>query len=133
MEQAMTPAEYRALAARVETEEPTEALNEAVARALGWRRGSRFHLYEWKRPSVELYHEKLPDYLTDLTAAASAMPGGWWVRIRQDADGFVCEAFYPQVAVDLDWLKEFARAPDEERARVAAALRARASGMEAGE
>lgn len=112
------PAAMRALAARVETEEPTEALNEDVAWALGWEPRP----LRWQ-----------PDaYLTDLTAAASAMPEGWRVIVWMRAD-VVRVSACPTDNDDVDDWVSSEIAPTEPRARVAAALRARAAGMEAGE
>ena len=84
----MRPDDYRTLASRAETEEPTEALNEDVARALDgwwWDSGEA----EWVSDEGCTTQE-LPAYLTDLTTAASAMPEGWTVcRVEQSDDGWI--------------------------------------------
>lgn len=121
----MTPADLRALASRVETEEPSDALNEDVARALGWKHYDRSW---WIPPELDTDVDHLSDFLTDLTAAASAMPEGWrFVKITCHNGICTVDARRPS-----PWLDVISHAPTEPRARVAAALRARAADLEAG-
>jgi hypothetical protein len=121
----MTPADLRALAARVETEEPSDALNEAVARAVyGWWWDSGEA--EWVSDDGDTTTE-LPPFLTDLTAAAGLMPVGWRVNVFQRAEP---EGWFVEAGSEAHG-EVFAQAPDEERARTAAALQAMAAGVEA--
>lgn len=71
------------LATRIETEEPSQALLEAMAVAAGWTRHiQRPHRPKWLAPDGT-WRVEPPPWLTDLTAAAGLMPEGWIVRIGQ--------------------------------------------------
>jgi hypothetical protein len=130
----MTAAELRALAKHVTEEAPSDALDDTVALAVGWeRRDFGTGAYEWKEPSGS-WHRSFafhPSFLFGLDAAASLMPEGWKIRIKQLLDGTV-----EVVAVLMDRVGRFlhslcVRTHTEPQARVAAALLARAADMEA--
>lgn len=126
-----TPAALRALAARVETEEPSAPLNSDVAEAFGWEPGE--HGIWWKSPDG-VWRSGLPDFLCDLTAAAGLMPEGWEITIIQRGERMECYADpvgceHPKGPQSVEAIA----ATTEPRARTAAALRAMAAGMEAGE
>lgn len=118
------PAALRALAALVET---GDALNEDVARALGWKLATDHQFNWWRHPLLGVPEKGLPKYLTDLTAAKSAMPEGWRINhLRQSDEDFA-------VSYWRDYAYVSAIALTEEAARVAAALRARAADLEVGD
>jgi hypothetical protein len=122
------PAALRALAARVETEEPTDALNEDVARAFEWLYQDG-HDSPWVCPDyAHDYHDEPPPFLTDLTVAASLMPVGWTIVICEYSERFHVDAVTINGAISVE-----GSAPTEPRARVAAAIRAMAAEMEARE
>lgn len=126
------PAALRALAARVETEEPTPELNLEVGEAFGWRRGpAATPVSTWAISPTGDWRNGFPDFLTDLTAAASAMPVEWEVVVIQRALTWDAIADSRGREPGTTPQSVEATAPTEPRARVAAALRARAAGMEA--
>jgi hypothetical protein len=97
-----------ALADRVEREEPSFDLSCALKQAIGH--------------DDPLWHFR--PYLTSLDAAASAMPAGWRIwQIEQTDTGFSVALYHPERAAH----PIRASAPDEPRARTAAALRAMAA------
>jgi hypothetical protein len=75
--------------------------------------------------AADLFNAGLPvECLTSLDQAAGAMPEGWRIwEIQQDASGFDVALFQPS---RNPWIARV-RAPDEPRARSAAALRAMAA------
>lgn len=105
----MTPAELNALAARVETEAPSEELRGLVLTAIG----------------SEAEPDTAPDPLRCLDDAAALMPDGWHVaHITSDANGWYCGLYRgrgPVIHSD---------APTLAQAWTAAALRARAIEMD---
>lgn len=129
----MTPerrAHLRALAARVRTEEPSDALRDTVLIALGWTPATAednfFGLYDpeggyWAYP---------PDPLTSIDAAAGAMPEGWILTIETPS-GMGCTVEgawdYGDDPDPEDYLTIYSEAPTEARARCAAALEAMAA------
>lgn len=129
------PAALRALAARVETEVGNRALDvEIWDEGIGLTDAEEQHCRIWcgmdRRTDLtrEMFlHAWAPRYTTDLTAAASAMPEGWWVwHIAHGSELW---------SVVLGWRDAKVakgHAPTEPRARVAATLRARAADLEAG-
>lgn len=125
------PAALRALAARVETEEPTEELHKAVALACGWQTFTDADgVAWWRAPTGRFMHwaPYLTRILTDLTVAASLMPAGWWVTVTINPG--CAEVDAGREAGGVLFCAE-ATAATEPRARVAAALRARAVDAEA--
>jgi len=109
-----------ALADRVCAEEPTGELRDAVLIAMGWntdRKGV------WWQPRRSLNTRNPPNPLTSRDAAAGAMPEGWRIgHMTQDEDSFCVEAYREEPDNFAS-----AEAPDEPRARTAAALRAMAA------
>lgn len=110
----MTPAEYEALALRVETEEPSRKLDAEIGRAIGWR----------QHPDVEGF-AIAPRWTSSLDAAASLMPDGWEVadlyqfrRAHEDTLRWRC-GLYRDLKTDAQ-----GTADTEPRARTAAAIRA---------
>ncbi len=107
------------IAYRIETEEPSKALREDIARALGYSPGAGRLWWTPDRTGMTA----LPDWLTSIDAAAALMPEGWSVTIYSPtaddplwaADGCPTKAGCPLLE---------GRAPTEARARTAAALRA---------
>ncbi len=123
----MTPAALRALATRVETEEPADALNEDVARALDgwwWDSGEA----EWVSDEGCTTQE-LPDYLTDLTAAASGMPDGPMGVAGRTGGRWEAWWFFSDIWLGIR--REEALADTEAAVRVALRLRALAAKIEA--
>lgn len=134
----MTPADFRALAARVETEEPTEALNEAVARAFGWQHEAVFgSTMYWQAPGRRgIWELAGPEFFVDLGDAAALMPEGWRItsiQQRQNGSWLVMAATPFLLAYEGCTTVVYGDAPTERRARVAAALRAKAADLEAGD
>lgn len=102
---AMTPAALRALASRVETEEPSEELHAAVLTAFGSEA-------EWMTA---------PNPLRSVDDAKGFQPDAWRVwMIDQQKDEWYCGLYCPPAK---DAHAE-STAPTEPRARTAAALRA---------
>lgn len=101
----MTPAAIRALASRVETEDPSEALRAAVLTAFGSES-------EWLTA---------PNPLVSVDDAKAFQPVGWRVwMIDENEDDWFCELFHPS----LENAHCPAESPTEPRARTAASLRA---------
>lgn len=107
----MTRADLLALADRVEREEPSEWLDGDIRTAVGYAPGQAWEAYT-----------------ASLDAAASLVPEGWVVY---DIMQSINEPWYVSL-----WSKDPSviglvegNAPDEPRARTAAALRARAQEM----
>jgi hypothetical protein len=102
----MTPSDIRALAARVEAEDPTEELRVAVLDAFGCDP-------DW---------DGAPNPLVSVDDAKSFQPDGWEVYlIRQAHDGWCCALCNAGCRV---FKFEEGKAPTEPRARTAAGLRA---------
>jgi hypothetical protein len=124
----MSAAELRALAKRVCEEAPSRELNEAVARAAGWRyRGYGY----WAPPGSSLdARQHLPQILRSLDAAASLMPRwySWMVSHRQIDGAWVnlAQAWMPEPRSTVQ-----GQAQDPAAALCAAALLAMAADMEA--
>lgn len=108
----------RALAQRVRTEEPTEALRDAVLIAFGWT-----HHYRdmWITTSRDLAPSPIPNPLTSIDAAAALMPEGWSLIVRIQDDGWASASASKGDLVIREG------APTEPRARCAAALEAMAN------
>ena len=107
----MTPSELRALASRVETEEPTDELRAAVLTAFG----------------SEADPGSKPDPLRSVDDARAFQPGGWMVsNIQQDWPGFFVGLYRPARPIGI--IRGISRT--EPRARTAASLRALAWEME---
>lgn len=101
-----TAAELEAVALRVEREEPSRRLD------------------EWLSGMFSAGAEVLP-YTTSLDAAASLMPSGWVVNdVMQSIHGSWYVRLWPTDASAIGMAE--GNAPDEPRARTAAALRAMA-------
>lgn len=110
----MTHADLRALAARIETEEPTEELRNLILTAVG----------------SEAEPANAPNPLTSIDDAAALMPAGWVIwMIDQKSDAWSCEAERENLDYD-DRPHVESDAPTEPRARTAGALRAMAVEME---
>jgi hypothetical protein len=118
----MTRANLLALAARVEREEPSRELQIAVLAAFGWETlGDDSEVFA-RHNSVNHWQWAIaPDPLRSLDAAASLCPAGWrvWTMDEHIDGGF-------RVVLAKDQKMARGVAPDEKRARTAAALRARA-------
>lgn len=127
----MTPAEYRALAARVETEKPSDALIEDVARAFKWFRHDMSDGIWWSTPDRRLRRHR-PHWLYRIDDAAAEMPDGWEITLVQRGAHMECHADPRGWEHGTGPQSVEATAPTEPRARVAAALRARAADLEAG-
>jgi hypothetical protein len=117
-----------ALAERVCAEEPSRELDADIWDTTGLTDDNEAHGREWCRRNALPRRRYLiawsPAYTTDLNAAAGAMPEGWRIwEIQQDASGFDVALFNPS---RNPWIARV-RAPDEPRARTAAALRAMAA------
>jgi hypothetical protein len=114
--------ELLALADRVEKEEPSIALNEAVALSVGWRLCTDLGVHLWMPPDAAPCQAIPPNWLHSLAAAASLMPEGWWIEeLTGRPDGSV------YLLAVTEFTHAEGEAPDEKRARTAAALRAIAS------
>lgn len=121
----MTPADLRALAARVETYEPSEAMwfevrNTMYPMPRGYGPEHERHLHLLARLGHLIRNGHLLEF------AAGLMPVGWRVNVFQRAEP---EGWFVEAGSEAHG-EVFAQAPDEERARTAAALRAMAAGME---
>ena len=115
----------RALAARVQTEEPTEALRDAVLIACGWT-----HHYRdmWITTSGDLAASPIPNPLTSLDAAAALMPEGLFVSFENTRAGDWRAAVHrPIIGTDDFDLVTQVHAPTEPQARTSAALEAMAA------
>lgn len=128
----MTPEQYRALASRVETEDPSDGLGDDIARALGWVRHRMADGIWWSTPDGNMRRHR-PLWLHRLDAASGLMPKGWEITIIQRGSRMECYADpvgweHPKGPQSVESIA----APTEPRARVAAALRARAAELEAG-
>lgn len=127
----MTPADLRAVAARVMA---GEATNEEIALAFGWMKKDVHRSFYWQPPKDDPDHHswssRVPDYLHSLDAAdalfAPLRERGWKISIRQ-RPGLRWQAngvYHP------DGIECFAIAPTERAARVAMALLCLAAEME---
>jgi hypothetical protein len=110
------------LAERVEREEPSEALGNSIAHACGWTfLSSRYTDVGdyWLSPDDEGCWDEPPDWLHSLDAAVTLERKDLWVFVNRYPDVVCVDATDSQGAVVAA-----SRAPDEPRARTAAALRA---------
>lgn len=117
--------DYEALAQRVEREEPSRELTVDVLEAFGWQTMKGDVL--WVRRKGAIGWQDAPDPLHSLDAAASLVPPGWIQLIvgwRHDLGVVSCELLGPRRGMEAA-----GTAPDEKRARTAAALRAQAMEM----
>jgi hypothetical protein len=98
------------LAYRVETEEPSDELRDAVNTFM------KFQKAPWST---------MPNPLQNLSDAADLMPEGWLIdRLIQYQEGTYVEAYHPaRIVASVN-----GRAPTEPRARTAAAIRAKGMG-----
>lgn len=119
----MTPDEYRALAARVETEAPSLELQEAIAETMVWTRAEQIH--RWFDPHRNTICS-LDPWLTSIDAAAAPMPEGWdWsVEYRPRQNVYLAIARRPG-----DYRESLSTT--EPQARTALALRCKAADLEA--
>jgi len=125
----MTRAELEALAVRVETEEPSVDLNEAILLACGWTNcddgtgnwlmADGFHKWEYPCPTASL------------DAAVPLVPDGWFVDVYYSARFNEWSALLEHGETHKRVVSRVAGEDAEPRARTAAALRARA--QEAGD
>ena len=126
----MTPehrAHLRALAARVRTEEPSDALRDAVLIALGWDRITN-PPYTWWRTQDRFWGQNPPNPLTSLDAAAQAMPEGLFVACEHTrANDWLAAVHRPIIGTDDFDLVTQVYAPTEPQARTSAALEAMAA------
>ena len=108
----MTPSDLRDLASRVETEEPSEALRAAVLDAFGSE----------AEPGSE------PDPLVSVDDAKGFQPDGWKIHTLEHNP----HSWYCVIKSDMRFPAVYSvgNAPDEPRARTAAALGALAWEME---
>lgn len=121
------PATLRTLADRAETEEPTLALRRLVVQAGPW---TRYPGEGWAIPHGPM-HRRMPDPLTSRDDAAGLMPEGWEVdHIGQENGLWMATLRHSDPNIGDDGYVS-AIAPDEPRARTAAALRATAAQLEA--
>lgn len=128
----MTPehrTHLRALAARVRTEEPSDALRDAVLIAMEWITDGRGVWWRYVSPDGTL-RPSPPNPLTSIDAAAALMPEGWILTIETPS-GMGCTVDgawdYGDEPDPEDCLSIYAEAPTEPRARTAAALLAMAA------
>ena len=114
----MTRADWLALAERVEREDAGYTINNDVGCAL-------------LGLGPDDYPPRHIEYSESLDAAASAMPEGWNLdAVHRAGDGLWWEAYAMQGRFrKVNDPIAFGRARDEPRARLAAALRARAEGV----
>lgn len=128
----MTPADLRAVAARVMA---GEATNEEIALAFGWMKKDVHRSFYWQPPKDDPDHHswssRVPDFLHSLDAAdllmAPMRERGWVSVIAVRIDGvFVGSAFSRKHDG-----AQGATAPTERAARVALALLCRAAEGEA--
>lgn len=119
----MTHAEH--LARRVETEEPSEELRDAVNAFNGWQKSPDG--FRWIKGGEGRNWATMPDPLHVRDDAAEMMPPRWCVVIHElPNNGWTVAGFgvfIPKYRVD-------AKAPTEPRARTAAAIRAKGMGSE---
>ncbi len=126
------PATLRALAKRVETEEPIQELQEATARALGyvemnglWTRERGLNL------PAEAFVPHPPKWLTSIDAAAGLMSMRWSILAMSERGGRwvvtieIHAADYGRVHWSIRRIT--VQAPTEPQARTAAALRVMAA------
>jgi len=130
----MTPADLRAIAARVMA---GEATNEEIAPAFGWTRGPYGDWWQPHGADPNDYWRRIPNFLHGLDAAdllmAPLRKRGWFASVAhvQSADGtqaFLARASSFQYRLLLTARSE---APTEPRARTALALLCRAAEGEA--
>lgn len=113
----MTDAEH--LARRVETEEPSEELRDAVNAFMGWESAGDGWL--WRRGNESRTWSSMPDPYHRLHDAATMMPAEWSLTIYEIAPaGWAVTAYHKPKHVSV-----YAQAPTEPRARTAAAIRAK--------
>jgi len=119
----MTDAEH--LARRVETEEPSEELRDAVLVWFGWETPkTKFEF--WSRPDGSPCHIRwLPNPLTNRDASAEIMPPGFKTNLDELTDGWFVFVYSQEGKGTVT-----AEAPTEPRARTAAAIRAKGMGSE---
>ena len=118
-------AHLRALAQRVRTEEPTEALRDAVLIAMEWITDGRD--VWWRAPGF-FATRKPPNPLTSIDAAAQAMPEGLFVAFEHTrANDWLATVHRPIIGTDDCDLVTQVHAPTEPRARTSAALEAMAA------
>ena len=124
----MTPehrAHLRALAARVRTEEPSDALRDAVLIAMEWITDGRG--VWWRAPGF-FATRKPPNPLTSIDAAAQAMPEGLFVAFEHTpAHDWLAAVHRPIIGTDDFDLVTQVYAPTEPQARTSAALEAMAA------
>lgn len=120
-----TPAEYRAIAARVMA---GEATNEEIGIALGWVQCAPSAGLWWRNPSDagSDWVMGLPRFLTSLDAAAALFAPlrerGWEMQVTvAPGENVNATAVPPDEDADIDDVID-AAAPDERAARVALAL-----------
>lgn len=116
----MTRDDLLKLAERVEREEPSRELAEAIARRLGWERDYTDNFWISGPGTGRGLHIELPFWLTSLDAAASLVKGWRVLEVRQRLDGWWVCVLQNQHRTKV----ETGMAPTEPRARTAAALRA---------
>ena len=142
----MTPADLRALAKRACEEKPSRELDDAIAftRLPSDAEHPTKSIYGWKYRVFGLtgWEDEWLDtkpYTISLDAAASLMPGGWWLhRVGEVRREIVCAGdrhqplgiFRCEIQHVRGGRLQCAEAPTEPQARAAAALLARAADME---
>lgn len=120
------PATFLALADRIEREEPSEELREAILVAWGWEKMNTRSPW-WMSPHrIEHRDQDAPDPLHSIDDAASLMPGGWMRGSYQDdVRCWVAEAREPGTIILIR-----ATSSTEASARAALACRVRARMVE---
>ena len=116
----MTRRQLLDLAERVEREEPSAALSIAVIKACGWERPNGAKDNIWHH-DIYGFRSGGPDPLHSLDAAVTLERKDLWVFVNKYQGSVSVFATDNQGTAVAD-----SRAPDEPRARTAAALRARA-------
>lgn len=122
----VTPADLRALAARVVAEEPSRELDADIWDALGLTYAAELAAKDWmrrhgNRPRRDYLLAWSPAFTISHDAAVAAMPAGWSFIIRVQDDGWSSVSAAKGDRV----VKE--GAPDFPRALTAAGLMARAA------
>lgn len=121
------PDDLDALADRVEREEPSATLDSDIVHAVG---------QPWTHPHMVMDPEigpiRAPYFTTSLDAAASLVPGGYEAAMISTAINGDCDVVLRRLSSPRSLsARVYGHAPDEPRARTAAALRAIASNRRA--
>jgi len=119
----VTRAELEAMAERVEREEPSEELRDAVAVAAGWQKIKQgWNLFA---PDIRYREAPRPAFLDSLDAAVTLVPVGYASSININPDGTAIASMYREDLLPVQPVHSRPRMTPA-AALTAAALRARA-------